>query len=85
MSEMEWSLCVQVCGYDDKTYTSSCAAGCANVGVKSQGACPAVGPAPGGSTRSNFPCTLCCAMFLDAHHLESCHCHPCSALFGMVC
>ena len=29
----------QVCGSDDKTYTSSCAAGCANVKPQYTGAC----------------------------------------------
>ena len=33
---------LQVCGSDDKTYTSSCAAGCANVKPQYTGACKPV-------------------------------------------
>jgi hypothetical protein len=29
-----------VCGADGKTYSNACAAGCAKVAVKAQGACP---------------------------------------------
>ena len=35
-----------VCGADDKTYTSACAAGCAGVGVQYTGQCKPI-PSPG--------------------------------------
>lgn len=53
---------LQVCGSDDKTYTSRCAAGCANIAVKNAGACVPV---------DNSARSLASACFIYGSHLMS--------------